>query len=139
VLLCCVVTYILYLLGVFIKVRDLIDRYKSKEQRMEQMKLLILDLDEEMEEITAKKEETAKELEELLESLDDNISTRQIHLENEKIEISMFLSMNRLRSLREDVIGMETSIKSLTAAVPRFITKLTKEPSPPCPEDEVNC
>ena len=85
----------------------------------------------------SKKEELSVQLEELLESLDEDISTRQIHLENEKVEVAMFLSMNQLRKLKDDVMLLESSLKSLTSAIPRFIAKMTKEPCPLCTEDEV--
>lgn len=90
-----------------------------------------------MDDLKSKKEELGIQLEELLENLDEDISTRQIHLENEKIEVAMFLSMNQLRKLKDDVILLESSLKSLTAAIPRFIAKMTKEPCPLCTEDEV--
>jgi hypothetical protein len=83
------------------------------------------------------KEKQTQTLEDLLESLDEDISTRQIHLENEKIEVSMFLSLNKLRGLRADYVLLESSLKNLTAAIPRFIAKLTKEPCPLCTEAEV--
>lgn len=84
-----------------------------------------------------KKEGLSAQLEELLENLDEDISKRQIHLENEKIEVAMFLSMNQLRKLKDDVMLLESSLKKLTAAIPRFIAKMTKEPCPLCTEDEV--
>ena len=62
-------------------------RYKSKDYRAGYMRQLIFDIEVDIEELKQRQIELNESLEGLLESLDEDMSKRQIHFENEKIEV----------------------------------------------------
>jgi len=112
------------------QVRDLVDRYNTRESRLEKLEKLESDLKDGVAAQKAKKLDVTQTLEETAAKLKLLASSRQVYQEVDLKDANLASARKECDECRDRDYRLRVNLESLKRSIPRFLTKLTKTPHP---------